>query len=199
MPGKRPSHLVRLQYFSTNKVPGETQLSLEDSVLWNASGSELGIQIPPWYSPVQLKPMYENERAKAFWDVPVYAERVMVKANRIDPRIVEKERKRVAVIEMSCPWMDNRAIKDAEKTTKYGPLRWELKQQYPGYEVKQFNIIIDVLGGWSVYVEETMKDLVEQRSRSVLRRMQKVNLSHSLNIARAFKVLMWFFFNFIIL
>ena len=38
-------------------------------------------------------------------------------------------------------------------------------------------------------LEETMKDLVGQRSRSVLRRMQKVMLSHSLNIARAFKVL----------
>ena len=56
--------------------------------------------------------------------------------------------------------------------------------------MKQFNIIIDVLGGWSVDVEETMKDLVGQRSRSVLRRMQKVILSHSLNIVRAFKVLM---------
>ena len=41
-------------------------------------------------------------------------------------------------------------------------------------KVKQFNVIIDVLGGWSVDVEETMKDLVGQRSRSVLRRMQKV-------------------------
>ena len=156
-------------------------------------------KVPPWYSPVQPKPMYENERAKAFWDVPVYAESVMEKANRMDARIAEKERKRVAVIEMSCPWMDNRAIKDAEKTAKYGPLRWELEQQYPGYEVKQFNIIIDVLGGWSVDVEETVKDLVGQRSRSVLRRMQKVILSHSLNIARTFKVLMSFFYNFMIL
>ena len=43
--------------------------------------------------------------------------------------------------------MDN---KDAEKTAKYGPLRWELKLQYPGYEVKQFSIIIDVLGRWPV-------------------------------------------------
>ena len=47
VPGKRPSHLVRLQYFSTNKAPGETQLSLEDSVLRNASRSELGIQVTP--------------------------------------------------------------------------------------------------------------------------------------------------------
>ena len=140
--------------------------------------------------------MYENERAKSFWDVPVYAESEMVKDNRIDARIVEKERKRVAVIKMSCPWMDSRAIKDAEKTAKYGQLRWELKQQYPGYELKQFNIIIDVLRGWSVEVGETMKDLVGQRSRSVLRRMQKVILSHSLNITRTFKVLMWFFLKF---
>ena len=44
VPGKRPSHLVRLRYFSTNKVPGETQLSLKDFVLRNASKSELGIQ-----------------------------------------------------------------------------------------------------------------------------------------------------------
>ena len=51
-------------------------------------------------------------------------------------------------------------------------------------------IIIVIIGGWSVDVEETMKDLVGQRSRSVLRRIQKVILSHSLNIARTFKVLM---------
>ena len=64
VPGKPPSHLVRLQYFSTNKVPGETQLSLEDSVVRNQN---LVSKVPPWYLPVQPKPMYENERAKAFW------------------------------------------------------------------------------------------------------------------------------------
>ena len=41
--------------------------------------------------------MYENERARVFWDVPVYADSVMVKAKRIDARVVDKERKRVAV------------------------------------------------------------------------------------------------------
>ena len=43
--------------------------------------------------------------------------------------------------------MDNRAIKDAEMTAKYGLLRLGLKQQYPGSEVKTFKIINDVLGG----------------------------------------------------
>ena len=33
-----------------------------------------------------------------------------------------------------------------EKTSKYGPLRWELKQRHPNYKVTQHNIIIVVLG-----------------------------------------------------
>ena len=28
-------------------------------------------------------------------------------------------------------------------------IRWELKQQFPGYEIKQHNVIIDILRGWS--------------------------------------------------
>ena len=86
---------------------------------------------------------------------------------------------------MSCPWIDNRMSKDKEKTTKYAALRWELKQQYPGYEVKQYNIISDVLGGWSEDLEAKMKELVGERTRHVLKRMQKVVLSHGLNIARS--------------
>ena len=29
--------------------------------------------VPPWYSRVEPKPMYESIDAQAFWDVPVYA------------------------------------------------------------------------------------------------------------------------------
>ena len=54
----------------------------------------------------------------------------------MDGRIIDKEEKCILVIEMSWPWVDNRLMKDAEKTAKYGPLRWELKQQYPEYVVK---------------------------------------------------------------
>ena len=64
-----------------------------------------------------------------------------------------------------------------------------LKQQYPGYEVKQYNVIIDVLGGWSEDLEAKMKELVGERTKPVLKRMQKVVLLHSLNIARSFKIL----------
>ena len=102
----------------------------------------------PWYSQAQPKPMYENDRVVAYWDVPLFADTTHVKANRIDARIIDKERKQVKLLEMSCPWVENREEKAVEKTSKYGPLRWELQQRHPDYKITQYNIIIDVLGGY---------------------------------------------------
>ena len=50
-------------------------------------------------------------------------------------------------MEMSCPWVSNRQKETSEKTMKYAPLRWELKQKYPGYEISQYNIMVDRRGG----------------------------------------------------
>ena len=41
---------------------------------------------PSWCSPETPKPEYKNDRASAFWDVPVYAEKTEVRANWIDAR-----------------------------------------------------------------------------------------------------------------
>ena len=81
--------------------------------------------------------------------VPVYADHQEVRADQVDAMVVNHESKKVMTIEMSCPWISYREKKSEEKTMKYGPLRWELKEQYKGYEVHQYNIIMDVLGGWS--------------------------------------------------
>ena len=89
---------------------------------------------------------------------------------------------------MSCPWIDNRKKKEVEKTLKYAPLRWELKQQFPTYIVNQFNII-DLLGGWSREVDLAMREKFGTRGGDVLLHMQKPVISHSLNFARTFKVL----------
>ena len=89
---------------------------------------------------------------------------------------------------MSWPWVNNREKKIEGKTFKNGPLRWELKQQFPGYEVQQHNIIIDALAGWAWETDPTMHEIVGSRSREVLRKMQKAVLSGTLNIARTFKV-----------
>lgn len=91
----------------------------------------------PWYSPIKPKPVYENEQAVAYWDVPLFAEHTTVVANRIDVTVVDKVRKKVLLIEMTCPWVESREKKSTEKTSKYGPLRWELQMRNPGYCIKQ--------------------------------------------------------------
>ena len=76
-----------------------------------------------------------------------------------------------------------------EKTSKYGPLRWELQQRYPDYKVTQHNIIIDILGDNSQDLTKTLKQLVGNRYRSVVAQMQKSVVTSSLYIARSFNVL----------
>ena len=144
-------------------------------------------KIPPWYSQVVPKPLYENENHKAFWDVPVYAENAEVRAKRIDARIINHEEKKITLLEMSCPWVENRCQKEVEKTRKYVLLQYELKQQFKGYKVEQFNIIMDVLGGYSAHLEENVKRLVGKKSNQVLRNMQKSAISSTLHITRTFK------------
>ena len=46
------------------------------------------IIIVPCFSKTQPKPMYENERVIAYWDIPLYARNTHPKANRIDATIV---------------------------------------------------------------------------------------------------------------
>ena len=90
----------------------------------------------PWYSKIQPKPSYENGSVQASWDVPVYADSTEVRANKIiDARIIDKEQKRVLVIEMS-------EGKEMKKTQKYGSRMWELRERFPGYQVKQYNILM---------------------------------------------------------
>ena len=108
---------------------------------------DLGLldEVPPWYSPVEPKPTYENRDAQAFWDIPVYAVQTELRSNRVDARIINHKAKMMTTVEMSCQLIDNRNRKDDEKTLKYGPMRCELKQQFKGYILEQHNIIIDVL------------------------------------------------------
>ena len=62
--------------------------------------------------------------------------------------------------EMSCPWISNREKTSEEKTMKYGRLRWELKEKYKGYEMHQYNIIMDVLSVGSKETEISVRSLV---------------------------------------
>ena len=149
---------------------------------------DLITKVEPWFSQVTPKPLYENEHATALWDVPLFADTTQVKANGIDATVIDKTSKQVRVIEMSCPWLEIRESKDFEKTTRYSQLRLELTNRYPEYNVNQYNIIMDVLGGCSKEVEQNVEELVGDKCESIIRQMQKVTLRSSLHIARMFKL-----------
>ena len=125
--------------------------------------------MPRWYSPVVPKPIYESPEAQAYWDNPVFAVSEQVRQNSpVDAKFIDHEKKRVLAVEMSCPWTGNREKKQKEKTTKYGPLRWELKQLFPGYDIWDCNVIIDVLRGWSREVDEAKRELFGARGGEIL-------------------------------
>ena len=92
------------------------------------------------------------------------------------------ERKEVCTLEMSCPWIEIRAKKDEETTLKYWPTMWELKQRYNGCRVEQYNVITDVLGGYSKHLEKSARKLLGARARDGLERMQKSVISNTLNM-----------------
>ena len=122
--------------------------------------------------------------------MPVYAEKTEVRANRIDARVVDKQKKKVLLLEMSCPWMANRKQKEEEKTSKHAPLRWEIRQQYPHYKIAQYNIIIvRWLGGVSRKTLDSIKESVGVMADKILLDIQKAVISSTLNIARSFKIL----------
>ena len=143
--------------------------------------------VPSWYSPIKPQPVYEIAEVQAYWDVPVNGEFQELRANRVDTRIVNNQHKQVIALEMSCPWVSNRDKKTSEKTMKYAPFRWEMKQRCPGYDIAQYNIIIDVLGGWSKDLDATLQKLVGNGAKDVLRKMQKACLAGTLNIVRTEK------------
>ena len=143
--------------------------------------------VSPWYLLLKPNPVYEANNAQAFWDVPLFAEHQEVRANRVYACVINHESKRVVTLEMSCPCITNWEKKEVEKTTKCRPFRWEIKQKYQGYELKQYNIIMDVLGGWCRDLEVKLKELVGSKSNGVLHDMQKAALSGTLNISRTFK------------
>ena len=93
-----PTYPSRLSGISPDVVFGKTQQRSKDFNFQVIRALGLVTSEVPWFSKTQSKPMYENEKAIAYWDIPLYADNTHVKANRID---VDKENKKVLVIELS--------------------------------------------------------------------------------------------------
>lgn len=107
----------------------------------------------------------------------------------MDARIVDKVRRRITLLEIGCPWAENRQQKYKEKTLKYATLRTELKGQQPGFEIKQVNIVINSVRGYSKGLRDNIRSIVaEERGKHTLRIMQKAVLTSSLSITRLCKI-----------
>ena len=78
--------------------------------------------------------------------------------------------------------MDTASAKVRGEDGKVRALRFELKKQYPGYDVQQCNIIM-LLGGWSRDLDLTMRKLFGSRGYDVFRRMQKVTKGAQYNFS----------------
>ena len=59
---------------------------------------------------------------------------------------------------------------------------WELKQGYNGCRVEQYNVITDVLGGYSKRLEKSARKLLGARAQDGLKRMEKSVISNTLNM-----------------
>ena len=78
----------------------------------------------------QIKPSYENDEIWLVWDIPEYCGREDEEESRIlrpDCKIIFKEEKRIVLLEMTVPWIENREIKLQEKEEKYANIIRTLK------------------------------------------------------------------------
>ena len=155
----------------------QTKYLARHNSLWVAKKTD---NIPPWFSPTERKPAGENQRTKAYWDVLVYAQNTEVRVNTMNVRIINKEDKKVTLLEISCP-----SWKTEKQRSRRRPWDW---CHFVGFELKMQkwprgdNIII---WGASMNTAKSIKSVIRERpGRKTLRKMDKIVLSHSLNIAR---------------
>ena len=149
---------------------------------------------PPWYTKIVIKPHYENNDISVFWDIPEYTghdDEQEEKALRPDGKIIRNDTKKIYVLEMSIPWIENREIKIVEKIEKYKSIVQTLKAENPSFEVKQLTFIVDCLGGYSKSFYESLKTLEFNKNEidRISLDAQKIVISEATNTINKFKVL----------
>ena len=111
----------------------------------------------------------------------VYAKNTEVRVNTIDVRKINKEDNKVRKTEKQGVGEDH------EICATSSVLSSRCRSVDPGVIIL---ITVDVLGGASMNTAKSIKALMRERpGKKTLRKMKKSVLSHSLNIARSFKIL----------
>ena len=124
--------------------------------------------IPRWFADDKVKPYYENNIAKLWWDVPEYSGRddEPILPLRPDGKIMfEKDgEKKIFLIEMTVTWPENRKDKYRYKCNKYIRILENLKFEHPDYEVDQITTVMDVFGGYGKDLKENISKVVREKS-----------------------------------
>ena len=150
---------------------------------------------PPWYTKVCIKPVYQNNDIEVYWDIPEYSgypnEDDENRPLRPDGKVINKTTKTIFVLEMSVPWIENRASKLNEKIDKYVNIVQNLKVDNPGYTVKQLTFIADCMGGYSKDLQTNLETLGLTKSEvhSILPNIQKILVTEANSVINRFKVL----------
>ena len=105
--------------------------------------------------------------------------------NRPDLQVINKREEKIDVVEMVCPSWRNRAETNERKTRKYTTVREELKERCPGYEVRQTNIMVDILGVFDRgLMDELSKIIGKVAAKRALETTQKTILLHAIRLMR---------------
>ena len=114
-----------------------------------------------WYAPNNVKPYYENEILKLWWDCPEYTghDNEVPHPLRPDGKIIinDGNAKKIFLLEMTVPWTENREEKYLYKCKKYNNILQNLKFEYPDYEVDQITTVMDVFGGYGKDLTKNLK------------------------------------------
>jgi len=90
----------------------------------------------------------ENEKAKIYWNVPLYLEKPPENgANKPDVIVHDKETNTWSLLEGTVCQVDKIADRVKEKQTKYIELRASIKREYKSTSIYQINIVFDFVGG----------------------------------------------------
>ena len=149
---------------------------------------------PTWYAPNKVKPYYENEIFKLWWDCPEYTghDNEVPHPLRPDGKIMinDGNAKKIFLVEMTVPWIENREEKYLHKCKKYNNILQNLKFEYPNYEVDQITIVMDVFGGYGKDLTKNLKKIIKQKEtvQSIITNMQKTIISSAANLSRTFKI-----------
>ena len=149
---------------------------------------------PAWFSEEKVKPFYENEKFRFWWDCPEYTGRDNEAEHppRPDGKIIidDENGKKIFLIEMTVPWPANRKEKYEYKCSKYLNILQSLKFENPEHEVGQITLVIDVYGGYGKDLAENIKKIVTEKMaiKSIIRNMQKSVISSAANLSRTFKI-----------